>query len=521
MFRHELPAVLVITLTLPFAILTDRAEAQPCVEITDPQPLNSNAYDDGDHDRRPHFATDGEGTWIAVWYIDDLDGGPDSIDADILYARSTDGGLTWSVPQYLNTNAPTDSGDDICPHVASDGMGNWIVAWSSRDDLGGQVGIDSDLLFARSTDNGVTWTDPRPLNIDAPDDVRGDECPRLANDREGNWITVWAARVPRPGVRIGPHVLFYARSSNTGATWSMPHRIPGGIHAFSPKIATNGLGNWLIVCVSVADGDFDILFSMSQDNGRRWSVAQPLNTNAASDSGDDSSAEMASDGNGNWIVVWNSTEDLNGTIGTDLDILFSRSSDGGSSWSDPEALNSNASSDDPNSPFCRETFPQIATDRIGNWVAVWNSPDDLGGTAGSDYDILFSHSMDNGANWTPARPIDINAETDDSNDGLPRLATDGSGDWIVAWESWNDLGGTIGDDMDILFSQLHLLAGECVCLADFDGDFFVGPHDLALLLGDWGLCSPNTECPADLDVDGIVGAEDLNLLLQQWGPCPI
>lgn len=301
----------------------------------------------------------------------------------------------------------------------------------------------------------------------------------------------------------------------------MPRRLPGGLHGFSPKIATDGMGHWLIVCIGWVGGDADILFSTSQDDGATWSVAQPLNTNAASDTGDDYYAEMASDGNGNWIVVWNSSEDLDGAIGTDLDILFSRSSDGGNSWSDPQALNSNASSDDPSPLCCRDTYPQIAADRMGNWVAVWKSPDDLDGTIGSDSDILFSHSMDHGATWTPARPIDINAETDDSGDGVPQLATDGWGDWIVAWESWNDLGGTIGDDMDILFSQLHLVDGDCVCLADFDGDFFVGPYDLALLLGDWGVCSPNDDCPTDLDEDGVVGAEDIILLLQQWGPCPI
>ena len=531
MFRYELPPLLAITVTLPFAILTNQAKAQSCVEITDPQPLNSNAYDDGANDWRPHFATDGEGTWVAVWYIYNGDGGPNWIDADIVLARSTDGGLTWSAPQYLNTNAPTDSGNDFCPHIASGGMGNWIVAWTSGDDLGGQIGTDGDVLYARSADNGATWTEPRPLNIDAAEDARRDSCPRLANDREGNWIAVWDAYEPSLTRRWGSRVLFHARSADDGATWSAPSRLrsnqpDAGIGDLSPRIAVNGLGQWLTVWSSSDDIDdtigidHDILFAMSQDDGTTWSVAQPLNTNAASDNGHDYSAEMASDGNGNWIVVWTSSEDLNGTIGTDLDILFSRSSDGGSSWSEPQPLNSNASSDDPNSPSSNEAFPHIATDGMGNWVAAWNSRDDLGGTAGSDSDILFSHSMDHGANWTPARPIDINAETDDSGDGVPRVATDGSGDWIVAWETWNDLGGTIGNDMDMLFSHLHFVAGDCVCLADLDGDFFIGPYDLGLLLGDWGVCSPNTDCPADLDEDGVVGAEDLELLLQQWGPCP-
>ncbi|MCH8969393.1 MAG: hypothetical protein IIA66_09795 [Planctomycetes bacterium] len=49
---------------------------------------------------------------------------------------------------------------------------------------------------------------------------------------------------------------------------------------------------------------------------------------------------------------------------------------------------------------------------------------------------------------------------------------------------------------------------------DLDGDGMVGPFDLALLLGNWGLCEC---CPADLDGNGIVGPFDLALLLGDWG----
>ena len=34
--------------------------------------------------------------------------------------------------------------------------------------------------------------------------------------------------------------------------------------------------------------------------------------------------------------------------------------------------------------------PQISTDAMGNWVAVWGSTENLGGTAGTDADILVA-----------------------------------------------------------------------------------------------------------------------------------
>lgn len=49
--------------------------------------------------------------------------------------------------------------------------------------------------------------------------------------------------------------------------------------------------------------------------------------------------------------------------------------------------------------------------------------------------------------------------------------------------------------------------------SDFDGDGVVGPTDLGIMLGAWGV--PNQLC--DLDGSGAVGATDLGMLLGVWG----
>jgi hypothetical protein len=51
----------------------------------------------------------------------------------------------------------------------------------------------------------------------------------------------------------------------------------------------------------------------------------------------------------------------------------------------PAALNTNAGSDTGD-----DDYPQVTTDGAGSWVAVWDSYDSLGGTIGTDYDILFA-----------------------------------------------------------------------------------------------------------------------------------
>lgn len=65
------------------------------------------------------------------------------------------------------------------------------------------------------------------------------------------------------------------------------------------------------------------------------------------------------------VVVWDSQEDLSGA-GTDWDIFFSRSTDGGATWSAVKVLNSNAASDGS----AWDSFPVAMTDGNGTWVAA-------------------------------------------------------------------------------------------------------------------------------------------------------
>ena len=259
-----------------------------------PAPLNSNAASDGEGDRFPQVATDGLGNWVAVWFsFADL-GGTIGTDADILVARSTDSGATWSTPAALNTNAGSDSGFDLNPQVTTDGLGTWVAVWRSTKSLGGTIGSDEDALVARSTDNGATWGAPAALNTNAGSDSGGERWPQVTTDGQGNWVAVWRS------------------SDSLGGT-----------------IGT----------------DRDIHVTRSTDNGATWSAPVALNTNAASDSGNDWDPQVTTDGLGNWVAVWESVDDLDGTIGTDYDILVARSTNNGATWSAPVALNTNAGSD--------------------------------------------------------------------------------------------------------------------------------------------------------------------------------
>jgi Neuraminidase (sialidase) len=267
--------------------------------------------------------------------------------------------------------------------------------------LGGPIGNDYDILVARSADNGVTWTPPRALNATARGDSGVDSWPHVATDGAGHWIAVWHS--------------------------------------------TENLGG-------VIETDYDLFVARSTDNGETWTYPDVLNTNAATDGFSDYYPQVATDGAGLWLVAWESYDSLGGTIGLDEDILVTRSTDNGATWTYPEPLNTNAATDDQWADY--DYSPRVTTDGAGHWVAAWYSTNDVGGTpSDADWDLLAARSADNGATWTDPQHLNTNATTDSGHDRDPQVMTDRAGHWVAVWRSDDDLRGTIDTDEDILVAR--------------------------------------------------------------------
>jgi hypothetical protein len=112
-------------------------------------------------------------------------------DADIIVSQSSDDGATWTLAAPLNTNAHRDDGNDANVRLATDGRGSWVAVWNSADTLGGTIGTDWDILVASSTDDGVSWTEAAALNTTAAGDSTDDSLPEIATDGQGTWVAVW------------------------------------------------------------------------------------------------------------------------------------------------------------------------------------------------------------------------------------------------------------------------------------------------------------------------------------------
>src|SRR5207249_4238249 len=133
--------------------------------------------------RYSRIYTDGKGQWILAWFSTEASDATLGDDFDILISRSHDNGANWSAPVWLNTNAAVDSGSDINIRLATDERDNWIAVWSSSEPTlgGGEGGVfgEYDILTARSSDNGLTWSTPADLNTNAMTDKGYDMNPRI------------------------------------------------------------------------------------------------------------------------------------------------------------------------------------------------------------------------------------------------------------------------------------------------------------------------------------------------------
>jgi len=391
-----------------------------------PQLISKDPGLDGPSDTSPHITTDGKGNWLVVWVSTANISGSGS-DSDILEIKSNDNALQWKGLSPLNLNAAADDAtkpqytSDLAPRVATDGQ-YWMVVWEgnswakSSEHPGCQETAPTTLWKPNDHRTYVQYKEDftsawKKLFCIQPSADNHYNTPTLAADSKGNWVIPFvsdtAAEQPGLGVPCAQmnlskddDILFvrtnHQQIKTINKVWGTCY--PWNINSYAdndndtdsyPALATNGK-IWIAVWESrlqkldVTDQtknlgqDYDILVAMSQDGGKTWGPAIPLNTNAEKDSGHDLYPAIATNGS-EWAVVWESNDDLGGTIGTDVDILLSTSKNG-MQWSPPKALHTNADSDSED-----DQRPQIATDGK-EWVVVWHSKED-GGT-GPDSDIL-------------------------------------------------------------------------------------------------------------------------------------
>lgn len=250
------------------------------------------------------------------------------------------------------------------------------------------------------------WSEPQQLTTDPANDGIAS----IMQDAGGKIWLVWANMQDKTGN------LWYKTSSNGGKSWSTPEilvpeiRIPRATFPGGTSLLQDSTGR---IWVSWASGqlDYDIYYITSDDGGLSWSTPQQL-TDYPYDDNWPTLVEVCGEV---WIIFRSFGLSYN------EDIWYRKTSDGGTTWSDPIQLTSHSAMEFTNDAM---------VDSSGKVWLVWQR-----GYGPGTYDLYYMTSTNHGESWSPEQPFaDL-----PTNEGYPSVIEDASGKIFVSYAREYDI----------------------------------------------------------------------------------
>ncbi len=186
-------------------------------------------------------------------------------DVGVYHVESTDNGLTWSSPTQISQPFDSQENSFSRVRVIADNSGRLHAVWDTTN----LEGFGQSIYYARSTDNGATWSPPSQMAYLKPGDFDvGWPYATVVEPDEVHLIYNAAANVGR-WERI---------SRDGGASWGQAQFIlpeMEGINGYTiPLVDGNGQLHLIINMRPSATQKVGIYYSTW--NGSTWSTATPL-----------------------------------------------------------------------------------------------------------------------------------------------------------------------------------------------------------------------------------------------------
>jgi hypothetical protein len=309
---------------------------------------------------------------------------------------STDGGFTFTGSDVCNGPAANNHGGD--PGVAIDKNGVFVLT---------HIGLTFIGVYGHySTDFGSNWSVSYQITNQTPEDkgtTISDNDP--SSPYYGNVYTAWVKF-------ISPYPVTYSYTSNGGLNWTSPASInpnpPSRCSGSEIKVGNGGklLCAWSTVTSSTPYYENNCGFGYSTNAGVNWTINQsifamngiggllPEKNNIRVNGIPRMAIDMTGGSRNGWIYIVTNEKNLS-PAGSDPDIVFHRSTDGGNTWSAGIRVNQDALNNGK-----IQYFPAICVDELGGIDVLYY--DDRNTTSDSAQ-VYLSRSNDGGNTWQDFR----------------------------------------------------------------------------------------------------------------------
>jgi hypothetical protein len=199
--------------------------------------------------------------------------------ASLLVSFSSDEGLTWSMTRAITGTSSLPSIAGVSLATPQGGSANVVyVATNQRV----PTGTEQRVVVARSTDGGLSWGMPQTIDaVDYRIDGTQLSAPKIASGRGGRVALTWRANVSGWPTGVTANEIRFAASSDGGDSFEPIALVRreeqgavGGPYELLPDLAIGGSGVSHIVYTHdpVAEGDDDIFYVWGRAPYTTWAA---------------------------------------------------------------------------------------------------------------------------------------------------------------------------------------------------------------------------------------------------------